>query len=136
MGRLTQGTTNEPYIFHYNITNKFLNHKIKNTMNTKYSGKFEFEIIDDMLQWEPDKFYKMFGPWLEVVVEDQKAKIRAKLKKIWKDRKLYGFRGMVDSISDDTVLIYFDPKKIGKYTLHEMEAIIEKIENETILQIK
>ena len=103
-------------------------------MNTKYSGKFEFEIIDDMLQWEPDKFYKMFGPWLEVVVEDQKAKIRAKLKKIWKDRKLYGFRGMVDSISDDTVLIYFDPKKIGKYTLHEMEAIIEKIENETILQ--
>lgn len=105
-------------------------------MNTKYSGKFEFEIIDDMLQWEPDKFYKMFGPWLEVVVEDQKEKMRANLKRIWKFRKLYSFRDTGDGFSDSTMLLYFDPKKIGKYTLHEMEAIIEKIENETILQTK
>ena len=103
-------------------------------MNAKYSGKFEFEIIDDMLQWEPDKFYKMFGPWLEVVVDDQKEKMRANLKRIWKFRKLYSFRDTGDSFSDSAMLLYFDPKKIGKYTLHEMEAITEKIENETILQ--
>ena len=96
--------------------------------------KLELEIIDDMLSWSSDQLYKTFGSRLEVVVEDQKEKMRANLKRIWKVRKLHEFRDTGDSFSDDTMLIYFDPKKIGKYTLQEMETITEKIENETILK--
>lgn len=134
MGRLTQGTTNEPYIFHHNITNKFLNHKIKITMTP--AEKLDKQIIDEMLQLEPDKLYTIFGPWLEIVVEDQKSKKREKLKKIWKRRVSYKFKDTDENFETDTMQIYFDPKKIKKYTLNELDNILEWIENETILQTK
>lgn len=51
MNLLTQGTTNEPYIFHHNITNKFLNHKIKNTMNTNTQNWCEaYEIAERFIE--------------------------------------------------------------------------------------
>lgn len=98
--------------------------------------KLELEIIDDMLSWSSDQLYNTFGSRLEAVVEEQKEKMRAHLKRIWKFRKLYAFRDTGDSFYDDTMLLYFDPKKIGRYKLQEMETITQKIEKETILQTK
>lgn len=92
----------------------------------------ENEIIEDMLQWSSDRFYKTFGAWLETVVIRQKEVYQLKLKSIWRNRKKYAFRVNGEQFDDDMMLLYFDPKKIKKYSLSEMESILDKIENETI----
>ncbi|MCO5232867.1 MAG: hypothetical protein M9888_03895 [Chitinophagales bacterium] len=92
----------------------------------------ENEIIDDILQWSSDRFYKTFGAWLETVVVRQKEAYQLKLKTIWRNRKWYAFRDTGEQFENDTMLIYFDSKKIKKYSLSEMESIFEKIEDETL----
>lgn len=91
----------------------------------------EKEVIDDILQWTSEKMYKTFGCWLETVVNRQKKCLQLELKTIWKNRKCYSFRDTAEQFETDTMLIYFQPKKISKYSLSELEEIIEKIEFET-----
>ncbi len=94
--------------------------------------ELEREVIDDMLQWPAEKIYNTFGPWLETVVNLQKDRLQLKLKTIWQNRKCYAFRTTGEQIESDTMLLYyFDIKKVKKYSLSEMEKIIDKIENET-----
>ena len=92
----------------------------------------EREVIDDMLQWPADKIYNTFGPWLETIVNLQKEKLQIRLKTIWRNRRWYAFKETAEQFENDTMLIYFEPKKIKKYTLNDLEKIIEKIENETL----
>lgn len=92
----------------------------------------EKEVIDDMLQWPAEKFYNTFGPWLESVVNQQKERLQLKLKTIWRNRKWFAFKDTGEQFEDDTMLIYFDPKKYKNYSLSELETILEKIENETL----
>src|SRR5690606_19938300 len=92
----------------------------------------EKEVINDIMQWSSDKFYNTFGPWLETVVVREKEKLQLKLKTIWRNRKWYAFRDTGEQFDTDTMLIYFEPKKITKYSLSDLETILEKIENETL----
>ena len=90
------------------------------------------EFVDDMLQWSADKIYNTFGPWLETVVNQQKETLQLKLKTIWRNRKWYAFKDTGEQFDNDTMLIYFDPKKAKKYSLSELETILEKIADETL----
>jgi len=90
------------------------------------------EFIDDMLQWSAEKIYNTFGPWLETVVNQQKERLQLKLKTIWRNRKWYAFRDTGDQFENDTMLLYFEPKKVKKYSLSELETILEKLEYETL----
>lgn len=90
------------------------------------------EFVEDMLQWSADKIYNTFGPWLETVVNQQKDKLQLKLKTIWRNRKWYAFNDTGEQFDNETMLVYFDPKKTKKYSLSELETILEKIEDETI----
>lgn len=92
----------------------------------------EKEVIDDMLHWSAEKIYNTFGPWLETVVNQQKDRLQLKLKTIWRNRKWYAFRDTGEQFENDTMLVYFDPKKSNKYSLSELETILEKIEDETL----
>lgn len=90
------------------------------------------ELINDMLQWSADKMYETFGPWLETVINIQKEKLQLKLKTIWRNRRWYAFRDTGEQFGADTMLLYFNQKKIKLYSLSQLESIIEKIERETI----
>ena len=92
----------------------------------------ERELIDDMLQWSSEKFYATFGSWLETVVNQQKERLQLKLKTIWRNRKWYANRETGEHFEDDDMLYFFDPKKVKKYSLSELETILKKIEDETI----
>lgn len=92
----------------------------------------EKEFIDDMLQWPAEKVYNTFGPWLESVVNQQKERLQLKLKTIWRNRKWFAFKDTGEQFENDTMLIYFDPKKYKNYSLSELETILEKIEDETL----
>lgn len=92
----------------------------------------ERELIDDMLQWSSEKFYATFGPWLETVVNQQKERLQLKLKTIWRNRKWYECRYTGEKLDNESWLLFFDPKKLKKYSLSELEKILEKIEEETI----
>jgi hypothetical protein len=90
------------------------------------------ECIEDMLQWSADKFYRTFGYFLEKVVNKQKELYQSKLKSIWRNRKWYAFRDTAEQFDNETMLLYFNPKKIKHYSLYELETIIEKFEDEVI----
>lgn len=92
----------------------------------------EREVINDMLNWSADKIYGTFGPWLETVVNEQKSRLKLKLKTIWRNRKWYAFRDTGEQFEDDTMLLYFNPKKTRSYSLRDLETILDKLENETI----
>lgn len=92
----------------------------------------ERQVIDDIRQWSSDKFYNIFGPWLETVVIRQKEKLQLKLKTIWRNRLWYAFKDNGEQFEDDTMALYFDIKKISKYSLSELETILEKIDDETL----
>ena len=92
----------------------------------------EKEVIDDIMQWSSDKFYNTFGSWIETVVNEQKKRLQLKLKTIWQNRKCYANRETGEYFEDDDMLYFFDPKKVKKYSLSELETILEKIEDETI----
>lgn len=92
----------------------------------------EREVINDMLQWSSLKIYKTFGPWLETIVNQEKERLQLKLKTIWRNRKWYAFRDTGQQFENDTMMIYFEPKNVKKYSLSILETIIEKIEDETI----
>lgn len=91
----------------------------------------ESELIDEVLQWSAEKIYDVFGPFLEYVVDNEKAKLQSKLKTIWKSRRWYAFRDTGEQFDADTMQIYFSVKKLKTYSLHELEQIIDKIETET-----
>jgi len=88
------------------------------------------EFIDDMRQWSSDKMYNTFGSWLETVVIREKEKLQLKLKTIWRNRKWYAFKDTAQQFDNDAMLLYFDIKKLKKYSLSDLETIIEKIEDE------
>ena len=90
------------------------------------------ELLDDMFQWSSEKFYDTFGSILETIVIKQKEKLQLKLKTIWKNRKWYAFRDTGEQFDRNTMLIYFDIKKIKTYSLTDFEFIINKLNNETI----
>lgn len=90
------------------------------------------EFIDDIKNWSSDKIYNTFGPLLETVVNQQKDKFQLNLKTIWRNRKWYVFKDTAEQFDNETMLLYFDPKKVKKYSLKELETILEKIEDETI----
>lgn len=92
----------------------------------------EREVINDMLQWPADKIYNTFGPWLETIVNHQKERLQLKLKTIWRNRKWYAFKDTGEQFGNDTMLIYFDIKKAKKYSLAELESILEKLDEETL----
>jgi hypothetical protein len=92
------------------------------------------ELVDDMLQWSSEKMYNTFGSWLETVVIREKDKLQLKIKTIWKNRKRYAFKDTGDQFDNDTMLLYFDIKKLKKYSLSELETIIDKIEDETVYE--
>lgn len=93
----------------------------------------EREFIGDMLNWSSEKFYKTFGPRLETIVIRQREILQLKLKTIWRNRKWYAFRDTGQQFdTDDAMLVYFNPKKIKHYSLHDLESIIDKLENETL----
>ena len=92
----------------------------------------EREVIDNMLNWSADKIYNTFGPWLETVVNQQKDKLQLKLKTIWRNRKWYAFNDTGEQFDNETMLVYFDPKKVKKYSLSELETILKKIEDKTL----
>jgi hypothetical protein len=90
------------------------------------------ELVDDMLQWSSDKMYNTFGSWLETIVIREKEKLQLKLKTIWRNRKWYAFNDTGEQFDNDTMLLYFDIKKLKKYSLSELETIIAKIADETV----
>lgn len=99
--------------------------------NLSWEDKREHDIIDEVLQWSSDKIYSTFGPFLEKVVIKQKEKLQLKLKTIWRNRTWYCYKDTGEQFDDDAMLYFFSPKKIAKYSLYEMEDILEKIEQET-----
>lgn len=90
------------------------------------------ELVDDMLQWSSEEMYNTFGSWLETIVIQEKEKLQLKLKTIWKNRKWYAFNDTLEQFDNDTMLLYFDIKKLKKYSLSELETIIEKIADTTV----
>lgn len=96
-------------------------------------SKFEGYVIDEARQWSTEKIYDVFGSFLEKVVEDKKEKYRLILKTVWKNRVGYAFRDTGERFDSDTMLYYFNPKKIRKYSLIDMEDIIVRIECEAVL---
>lgn len=87
--------------------------------------------IEDMLQWPRDKFYNTFGAYLETIVNYKKDELQLKLKHIWKNRELFCFKETGERIGEDGILVYFNPKKVKHYSLHELEKILETFDNET-----
>lgn len=92
----------------------------------------EREVIEDMLQWSSDKMYDVFGPWLETIVIRQKEKLQLKLRTIWRNRTWYAFHETGEQFDKDTMLFYFNPRKLKSYSLDELESIIKNIERTTI----
>jgi hypothetical protein len=94
------------------------------------------ECIDDILQWSSEKMYQTFGAWLETVVVSEKEKLQLKLKTIWRNRKWYAHRDTGEQFDNETMSFFFDIKKVKKYSLSEIETILERIENETLYSPK
>jgi hypothetical protein len=94
--------------------------------------KIEMQVIEDMMSWSSQEFYAVFGHRLETVVNETKASLQLKLKTIWRNRIWYAHRETGEQFDAETMLYFFDPKKISKYSLRELEMILEKIEDETL----
>jgi hypothetical protein len=91
----------------------------------------EMETLDEVRQWTAEQIYSAFGPWMETIVNQQKERLQLNLKTIWRNRRWYAFRDTGEQFEEDTMLIYFNPKKISKYSLSDLETIIDKLQNES-----
>jgi hypothetical protein len=105
--------------------------EITHYQSLSYEEKRQQEIIDEVLQWSSNQIYSVFGPFIEKVVLEQKEKLQIKLKTIWRNRTWYAYKDTGEQFDDEAMLYFFSPKKIAKYSLYEMEDILEKIEQET-----
>lgn len=97
-----------------------------------YEEKFQKEVLDEVLQWSAAKIYSVFGSFIETIVTRKREEMQLKLKTVWRNRMWYAFKDTGTQFEKDTMLLYFCPKKISKYTLSELETIIEKLEAETV----
>jgi hypothetical protein len=69
---------------------------------------------------------------LEMIINLEKEKLQLKLKTIWRNRTWYCFKNTLKQFENDTMLLYFNPKLISKYSYDMMESILSKIERETL----
>jgi hypothetical protein len=99
--------------------------------NLSWEQKREQNILDEVTNWSNGEIYSVFGIRLERIVTEQKEKLQLKLKTIWRNRTWYAYKDTGEQFDDDAMLYFFSPKKIAKYSLYELENILEKIESET-----
>ena len=99
--------------------------------NLSWEQKREQNILDEVANWSNAEIYSVFGTRLERIVTEQKEKLQLKLKTIWRIRTSYAYKDTGEQFDDDAMLYFFSPKKITKYSLSELEYILERIEAET-----
>lgn len=99
----------------------------------KTENSLESEMTELMLQMSSYDIYKILGPFIEDIVDQQKNIFRKNLKLIWKNRKSYMFKDTGCEFDENTMLIFFNPKKMKSYTLNDFEKILEEIDRETTL---
>lgn len=97
-----------------------------------YKEKFEQEVRDEVLSWSSDKIYNVFGHYLETIVMNRKWQLQKELKIIWKNRHKYHFRDSGEAFDDYVMCMYFEPKLINRYSNADMEAIINRLNNDAL----
>lgn len=93
--------------------------------------KFEHEILSDVSKWSNDEIYSFFGARLEEVVLSKKSELQSVLQLAWKNKLNYYFSDTGGNLDDESMLLFFDPKKIKKYSLKELLEAIQKLNSET-----
>jgi hypothetical protein len=93
-------------------------------------SKLEIEIIETIKDYNDYQVYNLFGSRLEEIVILKRLEYQKLLKKIWKNRTKYSFNDTGQLLDKDSMSYFFDIKRLTKYTLFQMEKIIEDIENQ------
>lgn len=98
--------------------------------------KFEQEILDHVFKWSNEEIYSFFGARLEDVVLRKKSELQSVLQLAWKNRYNYYFSDTGGNLDDESMLLFFDPKKIKKYSLKELLEAIQKLYAETYTNVE
>lgn len=90
------------------------------------------EFIEELLEYTDEEIYELFGTRLEKIVDEQKGRLRLKLKTIWRLRKHYAFKDTGEQFDDYAMKLFFDPKKIKHYPLDVIECILTRLDHEAV----
>lgn len=102
------------------------------TRHKQLEQELRQDVINDLLNLPAEDFYSIFGSRLEMVVNQQKEKLTLKLKTIWRNRNWYAYKDTGEQLDDYGMSYFFDPKKINKYSLSDLETILEKMGKDLI----
>jgi hypothetical protein len=91
------------------------------------------EFLEDMHSLTNEQILEILGAnRLEMIINLKKEELQLKLKTIWRNRKWYCHNDTGEQFDNDTMLYFFNPKLIKKYSLEMMESILDNIDSETI----